>query len=138
MSDYQCQLVAIETMEATAGADCADPRLVFGRSVAFSKSNGQFCSTLKSGVPKGIYTIPYLLHAYNVTRSSFRRRMKAIKEGRTVKPDSAKHTHHRGTSVINNSAMSKERYSPRCFLYKKRYEGHEIRILVWHDKILEI
>jgi hypothetical protein len=27
MSDYQCQLVAIETMEATAGAD-VDPRLV--------------------------------------------------------------------------------------------------------------
>ena len=34
MSDYQCQLVAFETMEATAGPDYLDPRLVSEYSVA--------------------------------------------------------------------------------------------------------
>jgi hypothetical protein len=100
MSDYQCQLVAIETMEATAGPDYVDPRLVSEHSVAHAKSNGRFHCSHKPGVPKGIFTIPpYLLHAYNVTRSSFRRRMKDLKQGQICKPESATHTHHLGTSI---------------------------------------
>ncbi len=66
MSDYQCQLVAIETMEATAGADYVDPRLVSKHSVAHAQSNGRFQCSHKPGVQKEIFTIPYLLHAYNV------------------------------------------------------------------------
>ena len=81
MSDYQCQLVAIETMESTQGAEFKDPRLVSVHGISHGKSNGGFETCGKSGFPKGIFKIPNLIHAYDVTRSSFRRRMKDLKEG---------------------------------------------------------
>jgi hypothetical protein len=65
-------------------------------------------------------TVPYLLHAYDVSESSFKRKRKEIKEGKTCKPPVEKATHHRGTSVINNSQLSKERYNARYFFVRKK------------------
>jgi hypothetical protein len=70
--------------------------------------------------------------------------MKDLKEGWNCKPESATHTHHRGTSVINNSAMSKERCSPRFFFVQEKMLSGEAKALtpdmtghgisVWHNK----
>ncbi len=80
---------------------------------------------------EGNLTIPYLLHAYDIKRSSFRRRMKDVKEG--LMPEFVKPTCNCGTSVIHNSAMCKERYNARFFFVQEkpllgevpdvRYEG---------------
>jgi hypothetical protein len=71
-------------LERTQDADfkISSPCVGSVHGISHGKSNGRFESSGKSGViPKGIFTIPYLLHAYDVTRSSFRRRMKDLKEG---------------------------------------------------------
>jgi hypothetical protein len=62
---------------------------------------------------QGVYTIPYLLHAYDVSESSFKRKRIEIKEGKICRPAAAKAHHHRGTSVINNSLQSSGRYNAR-------------------------
>ena len=46
-----------------------------------------------------------------------------MKEDRICKPESAKQTQYRGTSVISNSAVSKERYIPHCFVKEKMLSG---------------
>ncbi len=138
MSDYQCQLVAIETMQSTIGDDFKDSCLVSEHGVVHEKSNGRVESSSKAGVPKGIFTIPYLLYAYDVSRSSFKRRKKDWKKdfkvGTISKPESEKPTCNHGTSVINNSAMCKERYSARfCFVQEKLLSGEGPDI--WYEGI---
>ena len=71
MGDYQCQIVAIEAMQSAIGADFKDPRLVSEHGVGKDKLSGRYKNNNKAGVPKGIFTIPYLLHAYDVKRSTF-------------------------------------------------------------------
>ena len=74
MSDYECQLSAIEGMKEVMGDAFVDPREHKGTAV---KRTGKFISTKKlsqSKVPKGPYTLPYLLHAYDVPRTTFQRK----------------------------------------------------------------
>jgi hypothetical protein len=121
MSDYQCQLDAIETMKSTRGDDSKDPCLLSEHGIVQGKSNGHFQSKSKAGVLKAIFTIiPYFLYAYDVSRSSFKKRKKDLKEGTITQPESEKPTYNRrGTSVINDSAMCKERYSARFVCPRK-------------------
>ena len=125
MGDYQCQIVAIEAMQSAIGADFKDPRLVSEHSVGKDKRSGRFKNNNKAGVPKGIFTIPYLLHAYDVSRSTFRRYMHDLKEGRMVLTEPRKQTCYRGTSVINNSTMCKERYNARFFFVQEKLVSGE-------------
>jgi hypothetical protein len=73
MADYQCQLVAIEMMKFIQGDKYKDPRLVSEHGVFHGKHDGRF-HTKKAGVPTGVFTIPYLIHAYDVSESSFKRK----------------------------------------------------------------
>jgi hypothetical protein len=59
--------------------------------------------------------MPYLLHAYDVSESSFKRKQIEIKEGKISRPAAVNAPHHRGTSVIYNSLLSSERYNARVF-----------------------
>ena len=99
MGDYQCQIVAIEAMQSAIGADFKDPRLVSEHGVGKDKRSGRYKNDNKAGVPKGIFTIPYLLHAYDVSRSTFRRYMHDLKEGRMVLTEPRKQTKHRVVPV---------------------------------------
>jgi hypothetical protein len=65
-----------------------------------------------------MFRIPYLLHAYDVSESSFKRRRIETKEGKICRPPSELVMHLRGTSFINNSQICKERYKARR---NKRY-----------------
>jgi hypothetical protein len=70
LSDYKCQLAAIEGMQLTMGTDFVDPRETRG----VQGGGGKFVPLKKTSqlnVPKNTWTIPYLLHAYDVKRSSF-------------------------------------------------------------------
>jgi hypothetical protein len=67
-------------MENAIGEDFKDSRLVSEHGVGKDKINGRYKNNNKSGVPKEIFTIPYLLHAYDFKSSTFRRRMHDVKE----------------------------------------------------------
>jgi hypothetical protein len=70
ISDYKCQLSAIEGMKHSLGKEFKDPRDYRGSQ----GDGGKFVSLKKDSqkdVPKNIWTIPYLLHAYDVKRSTF-------------------------------------------------------------------
>ncbi len=70
LSDYKCQLAAIEGMRLALGDNFNDPRDYKGQS----GEGGNFVSTKKESqrdIPKNMWTIPVLLHAYDVKRSNF-------------------------------------------------------------------
>jgi hypothetical protein len=119
LSDYQCQIVAMEAMKVIQGSYFKDPRLVSQHGVFNGKLDGRFQKN-KAGIPTGVFTVPYLLHAYDLSESSFKRKRKESKEGKICKPVAAQANHHRGTSVINNSQLSKERYNARYFFVRKK------------------
>ena len=104
MSDYQCQLVAMEVMRSIQGSDYKDPRLVTEHGVFKGKEDGRYQKT-KTGIPTGVFTVPYLIYAYDVSETSFKRKRKELKEGNLCIPVAEHATHHRGTSVINNSQL---------------------------------
>jgi hypothetical protein len=63
LSDYKCQLAAIEGMRLALGDNFKDPRDFKGQS----GEGGKFVSTKKESqrdIPKNTWTIPFLLHAY--------------------------------------------------------------------------
>jgi hypothetical protein len=69
MSDYKCQLSAIEGMRLALGASFNDPREHKGNQ----GDGGKFVSLKKdtqADVPKNMRTISFLLHAYDVKRSN--------------------------------------------------------------------
>ena len=63
MSDYRCQIAAIDGMKEAMGDAFVDPREHKGTNV--EGGGGRYVSlkkTTQRGVPKGVFTIPYLLH----------------------------------------------------------------------------
>jgi hypothetical protein len=136
MIDYQCQLLAIERMQSTAGDDFKDPRLVSQHGVVNAKANRPFQSSSKAGIPKGVYTIPYLLHAYDVPRSTFKRRKKEMKEGTVSKPDSEKMTynqswHFRHQQQPNVQEKLLSGGSPAASCSKGNWQTHMARQKYW-------
>ncbi len=121
---YQCQLVAMEMTRAIQGSDYKDPRLVTEHGVYKDKLDGRF-QKKKTGIPTGIFTVPYLLYAYEVLESSFKRKRVEMKEGKISRPPAEQAMHHRGTSVINNSLLSKERHNASYFFVRQKVLAHE-------------
>ena len=77
MSDYKCQLSAIEGMRLALGASFNDPREHKGNQ----GDGGKFVSLKKdtqADVPKNMWTIPFLLYAYDVKRSKFQNKRKKM------------------------------------------------------------
>ena len=60
MSDYQCQLVAMEVMRSIQGSDYKDTRLVTEHGVFKGKEDGRY-QKKKAGILTGVFTVPYLL-----------------------------------------------------------------------------
>ena len=121
MSDYRCQIAAIDGMKEAMGDDFVDPRDHKGTNV--EGGGGRFVSLKKMtqrGVPKGVFTIPYLLHAYNVSRSTFNRKRKL----RDVAPnDVMKSTthgqHNKGKNVINDREFAQRLFTPSYFFIQE-------------------
>ena len=81
IADYKTVNAIIEGMKLALGNGFVDPRDHKGKQ----GEGGVFVSTKSKSqahIPKNEYTIPYLLHAYDVKRTSFQRRVKADKMGK--------------------------------------------------------
>jgi hypothetical protein len=83
ISDYKCQLAAIEGMRLALGTKFTDPRDYKG----IAGTDGKFITGKKESqcdIPKNMWTIPYLLHAYDVKRSNFQNKRRDDKKGFNV------------------------------------------------------
>jgi hypothetical protein len=118
LSDYACLQAARDGMEKTLGAKYVDPREHKG--VQGKKSGGKFVSLKKAsqmGVPKNMWAPGHLIYAYGVDRATFRRRLKAEKEGMVIGETIGKHI---GTSVISNRQLARERYDAKFFYAREK------------------
>ena len=113
MTDYNCQLAYLQGLQHALGAAYKDPRDYTG--IRATDSGGKYVSLKKSsqqGVPKNMYTIPYLMWAYDVNKCTFKRKLKESKQSYTAVTTIKKHT---GTSVIDCRDMARERYNAKHF-----------------------
>ena len=110
--DYQCQLSCLEGMQHVLGSEYKDPREYTG--IRDKNSGGKYVSTKKTsqqGIPKNVFTIPYLMWAYDVKKPTFKRRLKESKQG-IIEVAPKKHT---DTSVINCRVLARERFNAKYF-----------------------
>jgi hypothetical protein len=118
LSDYKCQLAAIEGMRLALGDKFIDPRDYKG----VIGEGGKFVSTKKESqqdIPKNMWTIPFLLHAYDVKRSNFQNKKRADKKGKAVVVQK-QGGFNRGDCVITNRAAAKRVYSPKFFFSRTK------------------
>ena len=83
MADYQAQLAAVEYGKELMGA-AHDPRTYVGQKK--KSCGGQFISLKKAsqeGIPKNVYTAPYLIYAYGVPDTTFKRWRESARGGVT-------------------------------------------------------
>ena len=105
ISDYKCQLAAIEGMQFTMGNEFKDPRETRG----VQGGGGKFVSLKKDSqlnIPKNMWTIPYLLHAYDVKRSTFKDKVVMDKKGITTLTGVKRKQYNKGDCVITNRGAS--------------------------------
>jgi hypothetical protein len=119
LSDYACTEAARNGMQKALGEKYVDPGEHKG--VHGKESGGRFISLKKDdsqiGIPKNIWTLGYLVYAYDVDKATFRRRLKAAKEGIPIGETIGKHM---GTSVITNRQLARERYDAKFFYAREK------------------
>ncbi len=116
ISDYRFQQACLEGMKEVLGADFVDPREYKG--TRGKESGGRYVSkkgVRQKGVPQNVYTIPYLMWAYDVNKCTFKRRLKNQKMGIALVGDVAKPNVYKGQSVIENRELALERYNAKFF-----------------------
>ncbi len=122
LSDYKCQLAGIEGMQLALGSKFKDPRETMGHNGQF----GKFVSQKKESqleIPKNMWTIPYLLHAYGFKRSNFQNKRKADKKGATTytrEMNVNRVQFNKGDCVITNRVASRRKYNARYFFSRKK------------------
>jgi hypothetical protein len=122
LSDYKCQLAAIiEGMRLALGDTFIDPRYHKGHS----GEGGKFVSTKKESqrdILKNMWTIPFLLHAYDVKRSNFQNKRRDDKKGICLLMDQVKKRggRNKGECVITNRAAARRVYSPKFFFSRTK------------------
>jgi hypothetical protein len=116
--DYNNQLSFIEGMRAVVGHDPAfNPRFVDKRG-----KDGKFTehSSAKVTVPKNVTTVQFLVWAYGVSYSTFKRWK--VEEFKWTKNVAA----HAGKSVLTDVAFAQTIYTPqRIFITSKMAEWYE-------------
>ncbi len=122
MSDYKCQLSAIEGMRLALGKSFVDPREHKGKNGEL----GKFV-TVKSAsqinVPKNMWTIPYLLQAYDVKRSNFQNKRKDDIKGAAMLTHKEKKQYNKGDCVITNSLKANVQCEALFLSRKKALSG---------------
>ncbi len=103
------------------GSKFKDPREYKG----ISGIKGKFVSEKKErqrDIPKNMWSIPYLLHAYDVKRSNFQNKRRDDKKGINVLTGGlAKRVqYNKGDCVITNRTASRRMYTARDFYSRSK------------------
>ena len=123
MSDYKSQQTHIEGMEAFATSvnlPFDDPRR--SANGGMRVEGGRWSSKKpksQKDIPKNPLTIPYLLHAYGVSRSSFKRRVMADRKGVPMEAFDRRKVTKTFVSVIESRTAASNMYTPRYFYVKE-------------------
>jgi hypothetical protein len=99
-----------------------NPRETKGHNGEFGKFVTQKKDT-QLDIPKNMWTIPYLLHAYGVKRSNFQNKRKADKKGATnltQKMQLNRVQFNKGDCVITNRVASRRKYTAKYFFSRKK------------------
>jgi hypothetical protein len=117
-SDYKAQCLFIQGMQAVLGNEF-DPRV----SKQGRRENGDFAGN-KNGVPQNFLTVKYLLHAYDISYTSYKR-MNASENF----VSKTKANRNKGKSVFEDKAFAASFYTPyRMYLKQKRAEWMETEV----------
>ncbi len=108
-------------MRLALGAAFTDPREHKGNQ----GDGGKFVSAKKesqAGIPKNMWTIPYLLYAYDVKRSNFQNKRKIDKDGAAKLTEGYKKRQlwNKGTCVISNRDAAKRKYNANARYFFSR------------------
>ena len=145
ISDYKCQLSAIEGMRLALGPRFNDPRDHKGDQ----GEGGKFVSLKKESqadVPKNMWTIPFLLYAYDVKRSSFQNKRKNDKLGVSKLTEGLKKRvqWNKGECVITSRSASRKKYNARYFFSRMKalnvatipeYKEGRLNVPTFNDEI---
>ena len=104
-SDYQAQKIYIRAQQDILGEDFNPLHVLPGRD-----NEGRFSFTKNVDVPNNHLSIAYLLHAYDISSSTFKRLR--LRNG---KPLEKQIPHNKGQSVISNPELAATLYTPRFF-----------------------
>jgi hypothetical protein len=108
-ADYNyTQLIHIRAQRDIMGPDF-DPL----RSMPSRDADGQFAFTKKVDVPKNYLSLTYLLHAYDVNTSTFKRLRQ-----RGGEPLKKQVPHNKGLTVLGDHDFAETVYTPRYFYIK--------------------
>ncbi len=113
--DYKAQGLFMQGMQACFG-DEFDHRL----SKPSRDENGEWQPN-KNGVPQNVITVKYILHAYDVSYTTFKRMKKS-----DVFVDEPKVHKSKGKSVIEDKVFAETFYSP-CRMYS------QLKYAQWQD-----
>ena len=80
------------------------------------RENGDFESN-KNGVPQNVITVKYILHAYDISYTSFKR----MKRNQALVPVPKLPHKNKGKSVFEDKAFAKDFYSPYRMYLKQKY-----------------
>jgi hypothetical protein len=109
-ADYQAQQIHIRAMKEILGPDYNPLHVLPGRN-----EEGKFSFTKNVDVPKNHLSIAYLLHAYDVSGSTFKRLR--LRNGKSLQKQVP---HNKGQSVLDNADYAKTQYTPRYFYVAKQ------------------
>ncbi len=116
--DYKAQCLFIQGMQAALGNDF-DPRV----SKQGRRENGDFAGN-KNGVPQNYLTVKYLLHAYDISYTTYKRMNAAEKFVSKTKAH-----RNKGKSVFEDKAFAASFYTPyRMYLKQKWAEWMQTEV----------
>jgi hypothetical protein len=104
-SDYNAQLVHMRAMRDILGEDYDPLHVLAGRN-----NEGKFIVNKNVDVPKNHLSLTYLLHAYGVSQSTFKRLRQRGGETAPVQVP-----HNKGKSVVTDKDYASTVYTPRYF-----------------------
>ncbi len=95
--------------------------------VGYTGEFGKFVTKKKESqleIPKNMWTIPYLLHAYGVKRSNFENKRKADKKGATNltrEMQTNRVQFNKGDCVISNRVAPRRKYNAKYFFSGRKH-----------------
>jgi hypothetical protein len=118
-SDYQAQQIHIRAQKDILGSDYNPLHVIPGRD-----EEGRFAFTSNVDVPKNHLSLAYLLHAYDVSDSTFRRL-----RSRNGAPLEKQVPHNKNKSVLLDPEYATAHYTARFFYVQQKRRCGRVKIL---------